>query len=187
MRKVHSFAGREELGQAAARFFIDAAQSAVELWDRFIVALSGGSSPRHLFQILADQQNEPLVAWNKTYIFWNDERAVASNHEWSNYRIAEDLLLSRVPSPRNNIFRIKGEWGAPQAAEDMHLQMVNFFGNERIPCFDLVLLGMGEDGHTASLFPNTDALTRSEWIDARLGISALIAIGLIVDWSKTTC
>ena len=164
MRKVHSFAGSEDLGQAAATFFIETAQNAVELRDRFVVALSGGSSPRHLFQILVDQQYQPLVAWNKTYIFWNDERAVAPDHEWSNYKLADDVLLSRVPIPRSNIFRIRGEWGAPQAAEDMRHQMVNFFGKERIPCFDLVLLGMGEDGHTASLFPDTDTLTRSEWI-----------------------
>lgn len=164
MAEFHVFKSHEELSQAAARLFIDCAYKAIDLRQRFIVALSGGSTPKRLFQILSEDRYCNALPWDRTLIFWGDERAVGPYHEWSNYKLAQDNLLTHVPTHEKNIFRIKGELGAKIAAEDMRQNMVNIFGDRGVPRFDLTLQGMGTDGHTASLFPNTDALACTDWV-----------------------
>lgn len=164
MADFHIFTSPEKLSEAAADLFIDCAHGAIDLRGRFIVALSGGSTPKQLFQILAKEPFNKAIAWHKTVIFWGDERAVPPDHEWSNYKLAKDHLLNRVPILEKNIFRIKGELGAERAAKEMDQNLVSIFGNLAIPRFDLALQGLGEDGHTASLFPGTKALEATDWV-----------------------
>lgn len=164
MRTFQVFKNSEELSQAAVRVFIDCAGRAVAQRGRFMVALSGGSTPKRLFQLLSQEPDRHAVAWEKTLIFWGDERAVGPEHEWSNYRLAQEQLLAHVPVRKEHIFRIKGELGAPRAAQHMHGQMLAVFGDQDVPQFDLVLQGMGTDGHTASLFPGTEALGSTDWV-----------------------
>ena len=117
------------------------------------VALSGGSTPRAVFAYLSKQQHNSVL-WNKVKLFWGDERCVPPDHAESNYRMTKESLLSHVPLPVENIFRIQGE-DDPHAEAIRYSKLVAghvpFFNNQ--PVFDLVMLGLGEDGHTASIFP----------------------------------
>lgn len=164
MADFHVFADADDLSHAAARLIIELSHKALELRGRFVMALSGGSTPKRLFEILAEEDNCRAMPWDRTLIFWGDDRAVDADHEWSNYKLANDILLTRVPVNRNFVFRIKGELGAETAAEEMRRDMVNTFGGNNLPRFDLVLQGMGGDGHTASLFPGTEALDADSWV-----------------------
>jgi 6-phosphogluconolactonase len=152
--------GPEELARAAARFFTEEAVGAVQSGGRFRVALAGGSTPRQLYLHLA---GEPLP-WNRTELFWSDERHVPPDHPQSNYRMAREALLSRVPLAEENVHRIRAELPeAAQAAEEYEETLREVFAlpPPEVPRFDLVLLGIGADGHTASLFPGSNALAES--------------------------
>ena len=164
MADFHVFADPEDLSQAAARLFVELSHKALGLRGRFTVALSGGSTPKRLFDILANGRHRGSIPWDRTYIFWGDDRVVEPGHEWSNFKLAYDSLLAHVPVPEENILRIKGELGTEAAAEEMRRDLINVFGDKDVPRFDLVLQGMGGDGHTASLFPNTDALNATGWV-----------------------
>lgn len=153
--EIRIFKDLEELSRFAARLFVEeAAQSTAER-NRFLVALNGGSTPTRLFQLLATEEREN-VDWSKVYIFWGDERCVPPDDPGSSYGQARDMLLSRVPIPEANIHRIKGEMGPAEAARD-YANTLKEFADFSLdwPRFDLVYLGMGEDGHTASLFPGS--------------------------------
>lgn len=158
------FTDPEELSLAAAGLFVEVAHSSLEQRGRFVVALSGGSTPKRMFEILAGEPFRSAVPWDRTIFFWGDDRVVPPDHEHSNYKMANEALLTRVPVKEENILRIQGELGAEKAAEDMRRNMVNIFGDKGLPRFDLVLQGMGTDGHTASLFPGTDSLDATEWV-----------------------
>lgn len=158
------FSDSEELSREAARLFRDLAQQALGLRGRFVVALSGGSTPKRLFEILAEPEFRNAVPWDRVIVFWGDDRAVGPDHEWSNYRLAYETLLAHAPVLEKNVYRIVGEQGAQRAAEDMRRNMVNIFGDQGAPRFDLVLQGMGGDGHTASLFPGTPELESTDWV-----------------------
>jgi 6-phosphogluconolactonase len=148
------------LFRAAADRFVEQAKAAVAARGRFTVALSGGSTPKGLFQDLAATDRGALP-WNKMYFFWGDERHVPPDHPESNYRMAREALLSKVPVPAANIFRIPAEDSdASRAAATYESTLRSFFhlAAGQFPEFDLILLGMGPDGHTASLFPRTKAL-----------------------------
>jgi polyphosphate glucokinase len=150
---------------AAAEFFVQA-MTAVGNKDVFSVALSGGSTPRGLFSLLAsDPKWRAEVPWEKTHFFWGDERYVPADHPDSNFKMANDVLLSQVPVPEANVHRVHTEFpSAAEAAADYERELRNFFGlrEGEIPRFDLVLLGLGPEGHTASLFPGTRALTETK-------------------------
>lgn len=163
MVDFHVFSDHEELSQVTASLLVAAALEAIAVHGTFTIALSGGSTPERLFEILATEHKD-TIPWDKTIIFWGDDRVVPPDHEWSNYRMAYDLLLSKVPIPEENIFRIKGELGPEEAAKDMLANLITIFGDEEIPQFDIVLQGMGDDGHTASLFPGDSALTATDWV-----------------------
>ena len=154
--------GVEELSRAAASTFLRQARWAVRKKGLFSVTLSGGTTPGSLYSLLADDSFfRAEVPWEKTHFFWGDERHVPPEHFESNFRMAEETMLSRVPIPSENIHRIKAENPAAQrAAEKYEETLRTFFRLEpgEFPRFDLVLLGMGPDGHTASLFPGTEAL-----------------------------
>src|SRR5262249_2539250 len=153
------------LSRAAATEFVRQAQEAVQAKGAFTVALSGGSTPKNLYALLADDSAlRATIPWDKVHFFWGDERHVPPDHPDSNYRMAHEALLSKVPALPANVYRIKGEYPeASHAADEYDQTLRKFFGLAagRFPRFDLLLLGMGPDGHTASLFPGTAALHES--------------------------
>ena len=124
---------------------------------RFTIALSGGSTPRRLYQVIAAPPYKEQIAWSEWQVFWGDERCVPPDHRDSNYRMVREALLDHVPIPADQIHRIRGEAEPEQAAQEYEQELYRVFGTVS-PAFHLVLLGIGEDGHTASLFPGTPAL-----------------------------
>jgi len=153
-----------ELAREAARRFAEMADAFTNDAGRFTVALSGGSTPKAMFQVLADKPFADALPWRSIYLFWGDERSVPPDHADSNYRMAYEALLSRVPIPRENIFRIPAEdEDHKRAAANYSENLRTFFAAER-PGLDLIFLGMGPDGHTASLFPGTTALCANDRI-----------------------
>lgn len=156
--EVTILADAKEVSRTAAEQFMKLARAAVETKGEFDVALAGGSTPRTTYEILAKTAGK--LPWEKVHVFFGDERCVPPEHSDSNYGMARDALLSRVPIPANNVHRMKGEVDAPAAAEQYEGEMRRHFrlGNGGLPRFDLVMLGMGDDGHTLSLFPNSEAL-----------------------------
>jgi 6-phosphogluconolactonase len=160
--EVQIKADLNELGRAAASEFLQQAQRAVREKGIFSVALSGGSTPGSLYSLLADDPSfRTQLPWDKIHFFWGDERHVSPDHPESNYRMAYDAMLSKVPVPSENVHRIKAEGPDAQKVAGEYEETVRTFFRLRageFPRFDLVLLGMGADGHTASLFPGTEAL-----------------------------
>ena len=149
------------VASAAARLFVDAAQRAGRERGRFFVALSGGSTPRALYQLLAAPPYHDQVDWSRTWVFWGDERCVPPDSDESNYRMARETLLFHVPVHANQVFRMRGELADADAAAalyEMDLRRAFALAPGALPRFDLVLLGLGPDGHTASLFPHTAGL-----------------------------
>jgi len=162
------------LAQAAAEQFVTLAQEAIARRGRFSVALAGGSTPRCTYTLLGHEPFASQVDWTHVHIFWGDERCVPPDHPESNYRMARETLLDRLPIPAANVHRIPCEQAPEQAATAYEATLRAFFTEGETPSegnptprFDLVLLGMGEDGHTASLFPGTAALHEEErWVVA---------------------
>jgi 6-phosphogluconolactonase len=153
---VRIFKDNEAMSEAATNIFIQAAKHAFEARGRFLVALSGGGTPSGLYRLLANDPYRSEMDWEKTFVFWGDERCVPPDDAGSNYHQAYEILLKHVPLPGENILRVKGEL-EPGQASNAYAQMLKDFADPGLdwPCFDLVLLGMGEDGHTASLFPGS--------------------------------
>jgi 6-phosphogluconolactonase len=150
----------QELFGAAAEEVVRLADSAVAERGRFTIALSGGSTPRSLFNLLATNARTTLP-WDRMFFFWSDERHVPPTDPDSNYRMANEAMLSKVPVPPGNVFRVPAENAdAAAAANEYESTLRKFFKLEpgQFPQFDLILLGMGPDGHTASLFPGTAGL-----------------------------
>jgi len=154
---VQVFADGADLAGAAAQVFIQNAAEAITARGCFNVVLSGGSTPKAMYQLLATHSLAEQIDWGSVQVFWGDERDVPPDHPESNYRMANEALLEHVPIPRKNIHRIFSEEGAQSAAADYEHTLRRIFDGH-FPCFDLVYLGMGIDGHTASLFPHTFAL-----------------------------
>jgi 6-phosphogluconolactonase len=143
----------EAVSQAAAERFVHLAQTQ----SPFSVALAGGGTPRRLFELLATPPFSERIPWERVHVFWGDERCVPPDDPGSNYRMAREALLDHVPLPTDNIHRVHGELDPETAAQAYATELHGFFGAQW-PVFDLILLGMGDDGHTASLFPGSDAL-----------------------------
>lgn len=140
----------------AAQRVAAAAEDAIARRGKFSIALSGGSTPKALYALLTGEPFRSRIDWSKVYILFGDERAVPPDHKDSNYKMADEALLSRVPIPKGQIYRMKGELGekADQAAREYGLMLKSDFPDG----LDVVLLGMGADGHTASIFPGTQAV-----------------------------
>ncbi len=143
-----------DLTWAVAEFIVQRATEAIRARGRFSIALSGGSTPLPLFALLALPEWQARLQWAKVHVFWADERCVPPDHKDSNYAVANAAFLERLPIPKNHIHRMRGEIDPTQAALEYEAELRQFFGGDETP-FDLVLLGMGDDGHTASLFPGT--------------------------------
>jgi len=162
---VQVFDDAEAVARAAAEEFVRLALGAVEERGTFSVALSGGSTPRRVYELLASDEFKERVPWNSVHIFFGDERTVPPDHAESNYRMANETLLSRVQIPSENVHRIDGVGDAAANASAYESVMRGYFGDAQWPRFDLVFLGMGDDGHTASLFPGSSALEESRaWV-----------------------
>jgi len=161
---IRVFQDAEAVSLAAAELFVARAAHAIASTNRFGVAISGGITPRSAFELLARPPLSNRVDWSRVHIFWVDERCVAPTDDRSNYRWAREVLLDRVSIPPKNIHRIFGEKPPSVSAEAYQTTLEQFFGT-RLPRFDLMLLGLGEDGHTASLFPGAPALLEStRWV-----------------------
>ncbi len=143
----------EALARAAARAFVESAAEAIAERGRFAVALAGGSTPKATYEVLARDHAED-VDWPNVHVFFGDERTVPPDHEDSNYRMAREALLDLVPT--GSVHRMRGELPPDEAAASYETDLRQFFGGEAV--LDLVMLGIGGDGHTASLFPGTPAL-----------------------------
>ena len=175
-REIEILDDPEAMTRRAAEEFVRLAEDAVRAKGRFTVALSGGSTPRGLYTLLASEgaPYRSRVPWGRTHFFWGDERHVPADHPESNFRMVHEALLSRAPVPAENIHRIRAENpDAETAARDYETSLRDFFGLKagEPPRFDLVLLGMGADGHTASIFPGTgviaeaDRLVAASWVE----------------------
>ncbi len=151
---VQVYESPQELAEAAARAFVESAAEAIAERGRFAVALAGGSTPRVTYEVLA-RDHAGDVDWPNVHVFFGDERTVPPDHEESNYRMAREALLDRVPV--GSVHRMRGELPPDEAAASYERDLSQFSGGE-LPVLDLVMLGIGEDGHTASLFPETPAL-----------------------------
>lgn len=147
--------------RAAVDLFVSLAGEAVKASGSFSVALSGGSTPRMLYAGLAAPERQEFLSWADMHLFFGDERLVPPDHPDSNFRMVEEALLSKVPIPGENIHRVKAELDPRLAAFNYEEALRGFF-DDPWPRFDLVLLGMGADGHTASLFPKTAALNEEQ-------------------------
>jgi 6-phosphogluconolactonase len=159
--RIHVYDTEPALARAAATAFVASAGEVLSKRDRFTVALAGGSTPKTLYAWLASEYRDTL-AWDRVHFFWTDERFVSPDDPESNYRMAREVLLDPLGLPHQNIhFPDTGASEPSDAAERYQVALCAFFGSE-LPRFDWIFLGMGEDGHTASLFPGSDALQETE-------------------------
>ena len=158
---VEIFEDLVQLTRRAAEIFVEASNRAVAQRERFTVVLSGGRTPQDLYRLLADaSEYRDRIPWRSSHFFWGDERCVPPTHPESNFKMAFSAMLSKLDLPAENIHRIRAELPSPEAAQGYEDELRRFFsiGEGQAPDFDLVLLGMGPDGHTASLFPGSEAV-----------------------------
>jgi len=171
---IRIFSGIEELNYYAAEKFVEIAEEAIDKRGSFTVALAGGSTPKALYQLLASDKFRDKIDWSKVFFFFGDERHVPPDNAESNFRMADENLFEPLKISKKNIFRwIAEEKYAEIVADDYESWIWKFFTDKGLhteedgddePSFDLILLGMGADGHTASLFPDTEALNETEKI-----------------------
>lgn len=166
---VRCFDTLDEVSAAVAREFVALARDAIAAKGRCAVALTGGTTPRRLYRLLGAEPLRSEVCWRRVHLFFGDERAVAPTHPDSNYGMVRDALLDAIDIPPHNVHRMPAERADLDAAAAAYeAELADVFGRAAQgspPRFDVVLLGMGEDGHTASLFPGTPALAeRSRWV-----------------------
>jgi len=158
-RGVKVYPGPGELGTAAAERFTRLAREAVRERGLFAALLSGGRTPRTLYSLLGSDMFAEAIEWQAVHLFWGDERCVGPGSPRSNYAMVREALLSRIEIPDRNVHRILGELDPAQAAREYEDEIRKILaGAGRTPVFDLVLLGLGTDGHTLSLFPGSAAL-----------------------------
>jgi 6-phosphogluconolactonase len=171
---IRLLADSNELFHAAAEEVCRIAHMSIETTGRFSLVLSGGSTPRGLYALLAEHPYRSHVEWNRVEFFWGDERAVPPDHQASNFRMAREAMFDKLDIPPERIHRIEAERpDLDEVAREYEAEVERVLGRvpgvgRRPPHFNLFLLGMGEDGHTASLFPNTPSLLEKErWVMAQ--------------------
>ena len=158
---VEIFEQTETLFKMAADLILDSSEIAIRLRGRFVIVLSGGNTPEQLYTLLAAYPFSDKIDWEKTFVFWGDERCVPLEDKRNNAHRAEILLLDKVSIPKENIHRIPVDLPPAEAAKTYEETIRTFFGKEEWS-FDIILLGLGENGHTASLFPNTPIINSTE-------------------------
>ena len=165
---VHVYSEPAEVARGAARLFVDYAWQSIAKDGRFMVALSGGNTPRQMFDLLASDEFRGQVDWAKVHFFWSDERAVPPTNAESNYGMARRDLLIRVPIPEGNVHRMEAEKASIGRAAHEYEEVLRKYldlDDRGFPRFHLIYLGMGKDGHTASLFPGTRVTRQtSRWV-----------------------
>ena len=166
-----SFESIDDMSRSAANYILASAQSCIHDHGFFSLVLSGGSTPRRLYELLSESPYREAMPWKKVHVFWGDERCVPPDDPHSNYAMASQALISKAPIPEVNIHRMIGEtMPEEQAADDYERTIRDFFESKGIrnmdfPSFDLILLGLGNDGHTASLFPGNEVLKEQKrWV-----------------------
>lgn len=171
--QIETLSDSAHLARAAARHFARAAVRAIRNWGEFVVALSGGTTPRAAYEQIADLGPVEGLAWEKVHFYWGDERCVPPEHPRSNYRLARKSLLDRLDPPAENIHRMPGDL-EPHTAAQIYESELRTDLSARVdpgvdlPRFDLILLGLGLDGHTASIFPGSPSLTEYlRWVLAQ--------------------
>jgi 6-phosphogluconolactonase len=178
MAELKVFEDADVLTRAAAEEIATSAETAIASEGRFTIALAGGSTPRPIYRSLAEEPYRGRIHWDRVHVFWGDERHVPPDHPDSNFGMAHDELLSKVPLPPDNIYRVRAEKpDAERAAREYEWTLRSAFNLDegQVPRFDLALLGLGPDGHTASLFPGSDAvrertrLVVAPWVGAQSG------------------
>lgn len=157
MNNVKVFSSDAELIKAAADTIVLIAREAVAKRGRFVISLSGGHTPEHLYITLSKPPYVDQMPWSHVYIFWGDERYVPADDEQNNANMARRTLLNHITIPAENIFPVQTQFSPADAAKNYEECIRRLFGNET-PVFDLMLLGIGDNSHTASLFPNTEVL-----------------------------
>ena len=176
-RDVRILSNLDAIAKGAAQEVVQSATMAVSEKGSFTVALSGGSTPKALYSLLAtDAALRAQLPWDKMYLYFGDERNVGPDHADSNFRMATETMLSKVPLKPEQVFRIKGEYkDTEKAAQEYEQALRAYFkiGEGQFPRFDLVLLGMGNEGHTASLFPGTKALHEAKRLVVRNWVGKL--------------
>ena len=167
----------DELSRKAAEQFVGLARQAIAARGRFAVALSGGSTPKALYSLLATAAFSEQLDWRQIHLFFGDERCVAPDHAESNYRMVAASLLAKIVIPNENVQRMAGELAPEAAAAAYAAQLNGFFAvkENQPPRFDLIFLGLGEDGHTASLFPDSSALHETKALVASTYVAKLKA------------
>lgn len=159
--RIKVFPNLDDLSKAAAEYFIKLADKSIRKRGYFSVALSGGSTPKPLYNALGSPDQEGRLDWENIHFFWGDERCVPPDHPNSNYRMVREEMLSNITIPEENIYRVPAEL-EPHVAASSYEETLRGFFNGEWPRFDLVLLGMGGDGHTASLFPHSAGLNEEQ-------------------------
>ena len=162
--EIHISPDPQALAEEAARRFAELARAAIDARGRFVVALSGGSTPKVLLGLLAQPPYRDALAWDRIHVVWGDERCVPPDDAQSNYRMAREALLTRVPIPAANIHRMPAENPDHEAAAAEYaatLTALFTLASGELPRFDLIHLGLGTEGHTASLFPGSPALAEA--------------------------
>ncbi len=159
--RISVFDDLQSLSHGAAELFLSLSCTAIAAKGRFAVALSGGTTPRLLYTLLGSPPYLNTIDWRRVHLFWADERCVPSDNPASNYRLVRDTLLKNLPMPESNVHNVHGEADPEEAARAYEQDIKAFFGTVTIPSFDLVMLGVGADGHTASLFTGSSAVFES--------------------------
>jgi len=164
MPMIRIFDDVDALGLGVAELFVEKACKAVKERGRFTLSLAGGETPRRIYEMLGKAPYNHLIPWEKVHVYWGDERYVSANDSRSNQGMARKALLDRVPIPLEQIYPIVCESTPQQTAEDYEKVITaNFYG--QTPAFDFIFLGLGSDGHTASLFPFTSVLNEKDrWV-----------------------
>ncbi len=160
IEKVQIFNGLDELTAETAQFIKKLADKAIKENGIFTIALSGGNTPKPLFKYFSNSENKDFTDWSKVHIFWGDDRCVSPDSDDSNFKYCDEEMFSKMDIPKENIHRILGELQSPEMTAAAYNDEINTFFTKTdkvrngFPEFDLIMLGMGNDGHTASLFPD---------------------------------
>lgn len=165
---IHTFKSADDLSNTVAKWIADQINNALKKQDRFTIALSGGNTPKQFYKILAASPYKEQVQWNKIHVFWGDERDVPFNDDRNNAKMAFDTLLDHVPVPKSQIHIMRTDIPPQQSAQEYEKILHQYFGaDQKSKSFDLVLLGMGDDGHTLSLFPGTEIVhEEKKWVES---------------------
>jgi 6-phosphogluconolactonase len=163
-RALKVFETPDLMSIAVADFIVQSAVESIAARGRFVISLSGGNTPNKVYSLLSSPSYKDQIDWTKTFIFWGDERCVPLNDERNNAHTARTVMLDKIDIAQDHIYPIQVQLPPAEAANAYEQMLKDFFVNEA-PCFDLILLGLGENGHTASLFPGTPVIHESQrWV-----------------------